>query len=51
LATWPDSGKTAARFGVGVCQLDSSSVASLKYSILIATYESRWTSFTRIFWD
>jgi hypothetical protein len=51
LATWPDSGKIAARFGVGVCQLDSSSLGSPKYSILIATYESRWTSFTRIFWE
>jgi hypothetical protein len=51
LATWPDSGKTAARFGVGVCQLENSSVGSPKYSVLIATYESRWTSFTRIFWE
>jgi len=51
LATSPDNGKTAARFGVGVCQLGTSSVGSSKYSVLIATYESRWTSFTRIFWE
>ena len=51
LATWPDSGKIAVRFGVGVCRLDSSALGSPKYSILIVTYESRWTSFTRIFWE
>lgn len=51
LATWPDNSKTAARFGVGVCLLDSSSPGPPKYSILIATYESRWNSFVRFFWD
>ena len=51
LAIWPDSGKTAARFGVGVCLLATNSVGPPKYSILIATYESRWNSYVRIFWD
>lgn len=50
LATWPDSSKTAARFGLGVCLLSSSS-GQAKYSVLIATYESRRTSFWRIFWE
>jgi hypothetical protein len=51
LATWPDTSKTASRFGVGVCLLNGSSSGQPQYSILIATYESRSTSFWRIFWD
>jgi hypothetical protein len=51
LATWPDTSKTAARFGVGVCSLNTNSVGQPKYSVLIATYESRSASFWRIFWD
>jgi hypothetical protein len=51
LASAPDTSKTAARFGLGVCSLNSSSVGQPKYSILIATYESRSASFWRIFWD
>ena len=50
LATAPDTGKTAARFGLGVCSL-SGSVGPPEYSVLIATYESRPASFWRIFWD
>jgi hypothetical protein len=51
LATSPDSGKTAARFGIGVCFLKNNSLGKPTYSVLIATYESRSTSFWRIFWD
>lgn len=51
LAKWPDSGLTAARFGVGVCRLDNVSPGTSKYSVLIATYESRWNSFVRFFWE
>jgi len=51
LATWPDTGKTAARFGIGVCIGNSTSSGHPKYSVLIATYESQWTSFWRIFWE
>jgi hypothetical protein len=51
LATRPDSGQIAARFGVGVCRLDSGSLGLPRYSVLIATYESRWNSFVRFFWD
>ena len=48
LAALPDSGKIAARFGIGVCMLTGSPA---KYSVLIATYESGRTSFWRIFWE
>jgi hypothetical protein len=51
LASWPDTSHTAARFGIGVCELPSNSLGQPMYSILIATYESRWTSFLRIFWE
>jgi hypothetical protein len=51
LATWPDTGKTAARFGLGICLLSSTSSGQRKYTVLIATYESQWTSFWRIFWE
>jgi hypothetical protein len=50
LATWPDRGKSAVRFGVGVCLLGNSS-GPTTYSVLIATYESHGTSFWRIFWE
>jgi hypothetical protein len=51
LALQPDASKTAARFGVGVCLLTSSPGERPRFSVLIATYESRWTSFWRIFWE
>jgi hypothetical protein len=51
LATSPDVYETAARFGVGVCSLGADSSRKIKYSVLIATYEPRWTSFWRIFWE
>jgi hypothetical protein len=51
LATGPDSSKVAARFGLGVCLLSNSSPAQPKYSVVIATFESRRTSFWRIFWE
>jgi hypothetical protein len=51
LATWPDSSKVTARFGLGVCLLSSSSLGQPKYSVLIATYESRRASLWRIFWE
>jgi hypothetical protein len=51
LATSPAAFKIAARFGVGVCSLGANSSGKISYSILIATYESRWTSFWRIFWE
>jgi hypothetical protein len=50
LATTPDSYRIAMRIGIGVCLLSSNS-GQPKYSVLIATYESRWTSFWRIFWE
>lgn len=51
LATRPDGGKAAARFGVGVCMQSTDSLGRPKYSVLIATYESGWVSFLRILWD
>lgn len=51
LATKPDSSKTAVRFGVGVCFIKANSLGQPVYSVVIATYESRTTSFWRIFWD
>lgn len=51
LAAKPDSGKTAGRFGIGVCYLKANSFGQPTYSVVIATYESRVTSFWRIFWD
>jgi hypothetical protein len=51
LATGPDSSKVAARFGLGVCVLSSSSSGQQKCSVVIATFESRRTSFWRIFWE
>ena len=52
LAKSRDSYRVTARFGIGVCSVrcpDAPGKAS--YSVLIATYESRWTSFWRIFWE
>ena len=51
LAVAPDSGKTAARFGIGVCSISTKSTGGPLFSMVIATYESRQTSFWRIFWD
>jgi alkanesulfonate monooxygenase SsuD/methylene tetrahydromethanopterin reductase-like flavin-dependent oxidoreductase (luciferase family) len=51
LASRPDGYKTAARFGIGVCLLTSSPGERPRFSVLIAIYESRWTSFLRIFWE
>jgi hypothetical protein len=51
LATSPDTGKTAARFGVGICLVKPASLGKPIYSVLIATYESRHTSFWRVFWE
>ena len=51
LARWPDTSKVASRFGIGVCMVSGSSPGRAKYSVWIATYESRWTSFWRIFWE
>jgi hypothetical protein len=51
LATSPDADKIAERFGVGVCSLSADSSGKIRYLVLIATYESRWTSFWRIFWE
>jgi hypothetical protein len=39
VAQWP--GRTAARFGIGVCLTGSTSGGKPTYSVLIATYESR----------
>jgi hypothetical protein len=50
LVTWPDTTFTADRFGVGVCSVGTSP-GPPTYSVLIATYSSRWVSFWRIFWD
>ena len=51
LATEQYASTVVARFGVGVCALNSNSSGPPKYSVLIATYESRWDSFLRFFWD
>lgn len=49
VAQW--SGKAAVRFGIGVCLAGSTPDGRPTYSVLIATYESRPTSFWRIFWE
>src|ERR1700684_2238215 len=49
LATASDTSKTAVRFGLGVCSLNSGSAGQPNYSVVIATYESRAASFWRIF--
>jgi hypothetical protein len=51
LASSPDSYKIASRFGIGVCMVSDNSAGRPRYSVLIATYESRLTSFWRIFWE
>jgi len=50
LATSRDSYRVTARFGVGVCSGQDAS-GKVSYSVFIATYESRWSSFWRIFWE
>jgi hypothetical protein len=50
LAISPDKYKTATRFGVGVC-LKTGPPGQPTYSVVVATYESRATSFLRIFWE
>ena len=49
LATEQFASTVVARFGVGVCALSNSSAGQPKYSVLIATYESRSASFWRFF--
>jgi len=52
LAVHPDDGyRITTRFGVGVCTVGQDSSGQTMYSVLIATYESRWNSFLRIFWE
>ena len=52
LAVHPDDGyRVTTRFGVGVCGVGQDSSGQTMYSVLIATYESRWNSFVRIFWE
>ena len=51
LAVRSDYGElVVARFGVGVCAEGKEASGKIVYSVLIATYESRWNSFLR-FWD
>ncbi len=52
LAIHPDDGyRVTARYGIGVCAIGQDSSGQIMYSVLIATYESRWNSFLRIFWE
>jgi hypothetical protein len=51
LATSPDSYRVTARFGLGVCSLAPDTSGKVSYSVFIATYESSWTSFWRVFWE
>jgi hypothetical protein len=51
LATSSVGDQVVARFGVGVCSVGPDSSGKVTYSVLIATYASRWSSFWRIFWD
>ena len=51
LAMSTDTYKVASRFGIGVCAVGGTSSGRPKYSVVIALYESRWTSFWRIFWE
>ena len=52
LAVHPDDGyRVTTRFGVGVCVGGQDQSGRTVYSVLIATYESRWNSFLRIFWE
>jgi quercetin dioxygenase-like cupin family protein len=51
LASSPDSDKVSSRFGLGVCSLGPDASGKSRYSVFIATYESKWKSFWRIFWE
>jgi hypothetical protein len=52
LAVAPDDRyRKAVRYGVGVCVLATPAGGAPRFSVLIATYESRWESFVRIFWE
>jgi hypothetical protein len=52
LALHGDDGyRVTTRFGVGVCANGQDLSGHPVYSVLIATYESRWNSFLRIFWE
>lgn len=52
LALRSDDGyRKAVRYGVGICALTTAAGGSARFSVLIATYESRWESFVRIFWE
>jgi hypothetical protein len=52
LAIHPDDGyRVTARYGIGVCAVGQDSSGQIMYSVLIATYESRWNSFLRTFWE
>lgn len=51
LATSRDSYRVTARFGIGVCSLGPDASGKARYTVFIATYENRWTSFWRIFWE
>jgi hypothetical protein len=48
LAAWNHSGAVAARFGVGVCEVDGAA-SGKKFAVIIVLYESRWESFWRAF--
>lgn len=49
LTKWSDGDRRVARFGVGVCLEKTNPKGQSTYSVVIAIYESRWTSFWRIF--
>lgn len=51
LAIHSDDYRATARYGIGVCAVGQDSSGEMMYSVLIATYESRWSSFLRIFWE
>jgi hypothetical protein len=52
LAVHPDDGyRVTTRFGVGACAVGQEPSGKTVYSVLIATYESRWNSFFRFFWE
>lgn len=52
LAVHPDDGyRVTTRFGVGVCAIGQDPSGQTAYSVLIATSESPWHSFVRIFWE
>ena len=52
LAVHADDGyRVTTRFGVGGCAVGQDPSGRTTYSVLIATYESRWNSLLRIFWE